>query len=40
MVDLLIASTALASGIPLYTVNPGDFVGLESTIDIVVVSAY
>ena len=32
--DLLIAATALANQIPLYTRNPDDFVGLESLIDI------
>jgi predicted nucleic acid-binding protein len=33
--DLLIAATALASNLPLYTRNPGDFRGTESLIDIV-----
>jgi len=35
--DLLIAATALASGLPLYTRNPDDFRGTESLIDIVAV---
>ena len=32
--DLLIAATALAHELPLYTRNPGDFTGLEGLIDI------
>ena len=32
--DLLIAATALANHMPLYTRNPKDFVGLDSLIDI------
>jgi hypothetical protein len=35
-VDLLIAATALADGLPLYTRNSQDFAGLEGLIDIVV----
>ena len=35
--DLLIAATALASDLPLYTRNPDDFRGTESLIDIVAV---
>jgi predicted nucleic acid-binding protein len=37
--DLLIAATALASGLPLYTRNPDDFVGLEDLIEVVFVPA-
>ena len=35
--DLLIAATALASDLPLYTRNPDDFRGTESLVDIVAV---
>ena len=34
VVDLLIAATALAHTLPLYTRNPGDFVGLERLISL------
>jgi predicted nucleic acid-binding protein len=36
--DLLIAATALACNLPLYTRNPGDFRGTESLIDIIEVA--
>jgi hypothetical protein len=36
-VDLLIAATALAAGLPLYTRNGADFVGLDGLVDIHVV---
>jgi len=35
--DLLIAATALAQGIPLFTCNPTEFDGLGSLLDIVAV---
>lgn len=38
-VDLMIAATALAHGLPLYTLNPGDLRGLEDLIEIVDVGA-
>lgn len=36
-VDLLMAATAQASSLPLYTRNPDDFRGLENLLDIVTV---
>jgi len=36
--DLLIAATALASGLPLYTRNPDDFRGVEGLIEVVEVA--
>jgi predicted nucleic acid-binding protein len=35
--DLLIAATALAAGLPLYTRNPGDFRELDGLVEIVAV---
>jgi predicted nucleic acid-binding protein len=37
--DLLIAATALAADLPLYTRKPSDFAGLEDLIDIATVRA-
>jgi predicted nucleic acid-binding protein len=35
--DLLIAATALAAGLPVYTRNPDDFAGLQKLLEIVAV---
>jgi predicted nucleic acid-binding protein len=35
--DLLVAATALAADLPLYTCNPDDFVGLEGLLEVVAV---
>ncbi|GAA1788194.1 type II toxin-antitoxin system VapC family toxin [Actinomadura chokoriensis] len=36
--DLMIASVAIAEGLPLYTTNPQDFVGLEELLTVVPVT--
>ena len=38
VVDLMIAATALAEGLSLYTTNPGDFAGLESVMPVIAVT--
>ena len=35
LADLLIAATAAANGLSLYTRNPGDLVGLEGIVDVI-----
>jgi predicted nucleic acid-binding protein len=37
LADLLIAATAAANGLPLYTRNPADFVALEKIVPIVAI---
>jgi hypothetical protein len=34
----MIASIAVANRLPLYTINPGDFVGLDRLVTVVAVS--
>ncbi|WP_245657706.1 type II toxin-antitoxin system VapC family toxin [Herbidospora mongoliensis] len=36
--DLMIAAIAASNGLPLYTANPKDFVGLDGMVEIVAVS--
>jgi predicted nucleic acid-binding protein len=36
--DLLIAATAIAEGLPLFTTNPGDFTGLDSRLPVITVT--
>jgi hypothetical protein len=36
-VDLFIAATAVAAGLPLYTRNPEDFAGLSALVEIITV---
>jgi hypothetical protein len=38
LADLLIACVAIANGLPLYTVNPQDFVGLDHLLTITAVA--
>jgi predicted nucleic acid-binding protein len=37
-VDLMIASTAIAAGLPLFTTNPDDFAGLTSLLAVIPVT--
>lgn len=37
LADLLIASTAAATGLTLYTRNPSDFDGLEGLVDVIAI---
>ena len=36
-IDLFIAATAVALGLPLYTRNPSDFAGLSDILEIITV---
>lgn len=36
-VDLMIAATAVAAGLPLFTRNPDDLAGLEGVVDVIAV---
>jgi predicted nucleic acid-binding protein len=36
--DLMVASTAIAAGLPLFTMNPGDFAGLTDLLAVVPVT--
>jgi predicted nucleic acid-binding protein len=36
--DLLIAATAIAEGLPLFTTNPGDFTGLDTLLAVIPVT--
>jgi len=38
LADLMIAATAIAEGLPLYTTNPDDYIGLEKLVIVVPVS--
>jgi predicted nucleic acid-binding protein len=38
VIDLMIASTAIAEGLPLYTTNPGDFTGLDTLVRVMPVT--
>lgn len=37
LADLLIAATAAANGLPLYTRNPDDFMGLDQVVTVIAV---
>ena len=39
LADLLIAATAAANGLPVYTRNPADFQGLDEVVSVIAVSS-
>jgi predicted nucleic acid-binding protein len=38
LADLMIASTAIAEGLPLFTTSPADYAGLDALVQIVAVT--
>jgi predicted nucleic acid-binding protein len=38
LADLMIASTAIVEELPLFTTNPGDYLGLENLLTVVPVT--
>ena len=38
LADLMIAATAIAEGLPLFTTNPGDYAGLDKLVHVVPVT--
>lgn len=38
LADLMIASIAMVNGLPLYTTNPSDYIGLDDLVTVVAVT--